>query len=73
MLTTALDEFTVKFSTTERDISTFSLKGLNFNVTLRQTRTEIEAFLADITVMDLRPNNKYNKVRKNILTKFKEC
>lgn len=63
ILSTTMDEFSVKFCTSYKDISTFSLKGLNVNVLLKQTRTEVEVDLNDITVMDLNASNKYTNVR----------
>lgn len=57
-----MDEFTVKFCNVNEDISKFSLKGLNVNVILKQTRTEVEADLTDITIIDLNESNKYKKV-----------
>ncbi|KAL1509353.1 hypothetical protein ABEB36_004107 [Hypothenemus hampei] len=61
-LTAQIREVSLKIATDELDISSFAIRGMHADVSVKTTYTQVVTRLEELVVIDLNPNTKHNLI-----------
>lgn len=65
-LSAELQELMLKFATDKSNISSISIRGIVADIIVKETYTQVNANLQEITVVDLDPTSRHALVRFNL-------